>query len=97
MKLELFLACTREKPRWLGLLMLLLHYQVCWPAQFVLYLRFVRSRAPLIFFFVSIILAGGYGTLEELLEVITWAQLGIHKKPVKSNFHLFSNKIILSL
>lgn len=27
---------------------------------------------------------GGYGTLEELLEVITWAQLGIHDKPVKS-------------
>lgn len=26
---------------------------------------------------------GGYGTLEELLEVITWAQLGIHDKPVK--------------
>ncbi|KAG6410942.1 hypothetical protein SASPL_129015 [Salvia splendens] len=25
---------------------------------------------------------GGYGTLEELLEVITWAQLGIHHKPV---------------
>ncbi|CAL9126740.1 unnamed protein product, partial [Musa textilis] len=25
---------------------------------------------------------GGYGTLEELLEVITWAQLGIHNKPV---------------
>ncbi|KAM0010643.1 putative LOG family protein [Helianthus debilis subsp. tardiflorus] len=24
----------------------------------------------------------GYGTLEELLEVITWAQLGIHQKPV---------------
>ncbi|KAF7810744.1 cytokinin riboside 5'-monophosphate phosphoribohydrolase LOG5-like [Senna tora] len=24
----------------------------------------------------------GYGTLEELLEVITWAQLGIHDKPV---------------
>nr|VDC70122.1 unnamed protein product [Brassica rapa] len=23
----------------------------------------------------------GYGTLEELLEVITWAQLGIHEKP----------------
>jgi len=29
-------------------------------------------------------LAGGYGTLEELLEIITWAQRGIHKKPVKS-------------
>ncbi|KAK6802508.1 hypothetical protein RDI58_000288 [Solanum bulbocastanum] len=29
-----------------------------------------------------IALPGGYGTLEELLEVITWAQLGIHRKPV---------------
>ncbi|KAG0486590.1 hypothetical protein HPP92_008685 [Vanilla planifolia] len=29
-----------------------------------------------------IALPGGYGTLEELLEVITWAQLGIHTKPV---------------
>ncbi|KAJ0462918.1 putative LOG family protein [Helianthus annuus] len=29
-----------------------------------------------------IALPGGYGTLEELLEVITWAQLGIHQKPV---------------
>uniref|UniRef100_A0A452XH93 cytokinin riboside 5'-monophosphate phosphoribohydrolase n=1 Tax=Aegilops tauschii subsp. strangulata TaxID=200361 RepID=A0A452XH93_AEGTS len=29
-----------------------------------------------------IALPGGYGTLEELLEVITWAQLGIHKKPL---------------
>ena len=29
-----------------------------------------------------IALPGGYGTLEELFEVITWAQLGIHRKPV---------------
>ncbi|GAA0140030.1 hypothetical protein Leryth_000739 [Lithospermum erythrorhizon] len=29
-----------------------------------------------------IALPGGYGTLEELLEVTTWAQLGIHHKPV---------------
>ncbi|CAA7399717.1 unnamed protein product [Spirodela intermedia] len=29
-----------------------------------------------------IALPGGYGTLEELLEVISWAQLGIHSKPV---------------
>ncbi|VAI35509.1 unnamed protein product [Triticum turgidum subsp. durum] len=29
-----------------------------------------------------IALPGGYGTLDELLEVITWAQLGIHTKPV---------------
>jgi len=27
-------------------------------------------------------LPGGYGTLEELAEVITWAQLGIHTKPI---------------
>ncbi|KAF9589593.1 hypothetical protein IFM89_025876 [Coptis chinensis] len=31
--------------------------------------------------FQSSILLCGYGTLEELLEVITWAQLGIHDKP----------------
>ncbi|KAK8348741.1 hypothetical protein V6Z12_A06G099900 [Gossypium hirsutum] len=27
-------------------------------------------------------LPGGYGTMEELLEMITWSQLGIHKKTV---------------
>jgi uncharacterized protein (TIGR00730 family) len=27
-------------------------------------------------------LPGGYGTLEELCEVVTWSQLGIHAKPV---------------
>jgi uncharacterized protein (TIGR00730 family) len=29
-----------------------------------------------------IALPGGVGTLEELFEVYTWAQLGIHKKPI---------------
>ncbi|XP_058073640.1 cytokinin riboside 5'-monophosphate phosphoribohydrolase LOG1-like [Magnolia sinica] len=29
-----------------------------------------------------IALPGGYGTLEELLEMIAWSQLGIHEKPV---------------
>ncbi|KAI3698432.1 hypothetical protein L2E82_41974 [Cichorium intybus] len=29
-----------------------------------------------------IALPGGYGTMEEVLEMITWSQLGIHKKPV---------------
>ncbi|KAL9676574.1 hypothetical protein QQ045_004788 [Rhodiola kirilowii] len=29
-----------------------------------------------------IALPGGYGTMEELLEIITWSQLGIHTKPV---------------
>ncbi len=29
-----------------------------------------------------IALPGGYGTFEELFEVITWTQLGIHRKPI---------------
>lgn len=29
-----------------------------------------------------IVLPGGYGTLEEFFEMITWAQLGLHKKPI---------------
>lgn len=43
------------------------------------------------FFFANIsfsflVVLGGYGTMEELLEMITWAQLGIHKKPVTYQF-----------
>lgn len=29
-----------------------------------------------------IVLPGGFGTAEEMLEVITWSQLGIHSKPI---------------
>ncbi|VFN02133.1 MAG: hypothetical protein BECKG1743D_GA0114223_108271 [Candidatus Kentron sp. G] len=28
-----------------------------------------------------IALPGGYGTLEEIMELVTWAQIGSHKKP----------------
>ena len=29
-----------------------------------------------------IALPGGYGTLDEVFEVVTWAQLGLHQKPI---------------
>ncbi|HWB26876.1 MAG TPA: TIGR00730 family Rossman fold protein [Chitinophagaceae bacterium] len=29
-----------------------------------------------------IAIPGGYGTMEEFFELLTWAQLGLHKKPV---------------
>ncbi len=43
--------------------------------------------------FVS--LPGGVGTLEELLEIITWKQLGIHSKPIIIvNSNGYYNKLI---
>lgn len=42
-----------------------------------------------------IALPGGFGTLEELFEMLTWSQLGLHKKPVALlNIDGFYNPLI---
>jgi len=28
-----------------------------------------------------LVLPGGYGTMDEMVEVVTWAQIGLHTKP----------------
>ncbi|CEP12054.1 hypothetical protein [Parasitella parasitica] len=47
-------------------------------------------------------LPGGYGTMEEMLEMITWSQLNIHSKPIllldtKGYYRLFVDWIKLSV
>ena len=40
-------------------------------------------------------LPGGYGTMEEIMEVITWSQINIHSKPIGLlNINNFYNGII---
>eukprot|EP00029_Vermamoeba_vermiformis_P004249 TRINITY_DN14792_c0_g1_i1.p1 TRINITY_DN14792_c0_g1~~TRINITY_DN14792_c0_g1_i1.p1 ORF type:complete len:189 (+),score=2.94 TRINITY_DN14792_c0_g1_i1:165-731(+) len=45
-----------------------------------------------------IALPGGFGTLEELFEMLTWAQLGLHKKPIAIlNVNGFYDSLIVLL
>ncbi|KAL0075089.1 hypothetical protein F4703DRAFT_1744435 [Phycomyces blakesleeanus] len=49
-----------------------------------------------------VVLPGGFGTMEEMLEVITWSQLNIHSKPIlllntKNYFDLFVQWIAYSV
>ncbi|MCP4253182.1 MAG: TIGR00730 family Rossman fold protein [Candidatus Scalindua sp.] len=42
-----------------------------------------------------IALPGGFGTIEEIFEIITWSQLGMHKKPCGLlNVHHYYDKLI---
>ncbi|TGK89425.1 TIGR00730 family Rossman fold protein [Leptospira bourretii] len=42
-----------------------------------------------------IVLPGGFGTMEEFFEIITWSQLGLHRKPVVLlNWNGFYNPLI---
>jgi uncharacterized protein (TIGR00730 family) len=42
-----------------------------------------------------IALPGGWGTMEELMEILTWAQLGLHSKPIGLlNINGFYNGLI---
>lgn len=42
-----------------------------------------------------IILPGGFGTMDEFFEILTWAQIGIHNKPIAIlNFENFYDSLL---
>lgn len=43
----------------------------------------------------AVALPGGYGTMDELFEMLTWGQLGLHQKPVGLlNIHAFFDPLL---
>ncbi len=45
-----------------------------------------------------LILPGGYGTMDEFMEIITWRQLGLHNKPIGVfNINGYYNHVLLHL
>jgi hypothetical protein len=41
-----------------------------------------RKAMMAVFADAFVILPGGFGTMDELYEILTWAQLGFHRKPI---------------
>lgn len=69
------------------------------PGEFFLFLvsKFYQVYTSLVCFYQFkdvklLVSSGGYGTMEELLEMITWAQLGIHEKTVFDTISVFALK-----
>jgi uncharacterized protein (TIGR00730 family) len=54
-----------------------------------------RKRMMYDFSDTFLILPGGMGTLDEMFEIITWAQLGLHNKPIYllNEFGFFDNLV----
>lgn len=90
----LWTTCINVRQRWLAWLMHSLLFLVCTTciAQHFWHLQFQSLMMIFVWKFrfsymVHWNYAGGYGTLEELMEIITWSQLGIHAKPVSFLVH----------